>query len=745
MNLVMQGLFQWLYSLAYELWDFIVEEFIDVVNMDFTAIEESIKIIPQLRSAMLIIGWALLIGNLVFQAVKSMMYGIGVEGEDPRLLFTRTFLFAFLLLASPQICDLALEMTSSMVKLMNISGTVGIQLADEATVSIFPAPWLTLLIVNLIVMFQSVKLIFEMAERYFILIVLTISAPVAFGMGGSRNTSDIFSGWCRMYGSMCLLMVLNVMFIKMLFSVLSDIPMGLEVVPWVILVLTIVKVAKKIDAIVTRIGLNPAITGESLGRTFPGMLTYMVGKMAFQQITSTVGANASGGKTPSPSGGGSKGSDGFSGSGGSTFSRWANDRRNKGRAGKAGDSVVNNAQSSQSTATVNSTSNPSTEATAFTAQSVSNNTGAILHGAPQKADNQAGIKTDGGDSAGLKGALTSQNSTRISAVSSGAKRSPTNIRNTNNASNKTASQSRNNVAQSGKAEINNNSAKVQNGTAEKSAPIGNTRFTRAELTKPGTAGTSAPSTNIRSTNVSGHSVKEGAVNSAVQNKDQSSVSVSNGKEGQSSHTSEKETRFTQRPNTPPKMTAKAGTGKTEVSHIGTAGTEKPTAVSQPQNKAPTPEIGTAGIGAASSTRQTTREPQHSRNEVGSGTVTTQNISAERQTARQEQVHQPSAKSAIPPMPNGTAGKELSSTRKASEHISHGANPARQEVQRISQVPPVAKGISHQIPNGTAGTQQIKPPHQQSAPSPVKPPEPRKSSSNSKTPARKKNGRMKDGK
>ena len=698
----MQGLFQWLYSLAYELWDFIVEEFIDVVNMDFTAIEESIKIIPQLRNAMLIIGWALLIGNLVFQAVKSMMYGIGVEGEDPRLLFTRTFLFAFLLLASPQICDLALEMTSSMVKLMNISGTVGIQLADEATVSIFPAPWLTLLIVNLIVMFQSVKLIFEMAERYFILVVLTISAPVAFGMGGSRNTSDIFSGWCRMYGSMCLLMVLNVMFIKMLFSVLSDIPMGLEVVPWVILVLTIVKVAKKIDAIVTRIGLNPAITGESLGRTFPGMLTYMVGKMAFQQITSTVGANANSGKTPSPSGGDAKtAKKGFDAPSNSSFSRWANDRRNKAQAGKASGSAVNNAQNSQSTVTVKSTSNPSTEA-AFTAQSVSNNTGAILHGAPQKADIPAGIKTDGGDSAGLKGALTSQNSTRISAVPSGAKRSPTNIRNTNNASNKAASQSHNNVAQSGKAEINNNSAKVQNGTAEKSAPIGNTRFTRAELTKPGTAGTSAPSTNIRSTNVSGHSVKEGAVNSAVQNKDQSSVSVSNGKEGQSSHTSEKETRFTQRPNTPPKMTAKAGTGKTEVSHIGTAGTEKPTAVSQPQNKAPTSENGTAGKGAASSTRQTTREPRHGRNEVGSRTVTTQNISAERQTARQE-------------------------------------------AQRISQVPPAAKGISPQIPNGTAGTQQIKPPRQQSAPSPVKPPEPRKSGSNSKTPARKKNGRMNDGK
>ena len=65
------------------------------------------------------------------------------------------------------------------------------------------------------------KPFFEMAERYFILAVLTIMAPLAFGVSGSRSTSDIFSGWCRMYGSMCLLMVMNVVFVKMLLSILS--------------------------------------------------------------------------------------------------------------------------------------------------------------------------------------------------------------------------------------------------------------------------------------------------------------------------------------------------------------------------------------------------------------------------------------------------------------------------------------------------------------------------------------------
>ena len=99
------------------------------------------------------------------------------------------------------------------------------------------AAWLLVIICGIIVMFQSFKLIFEMAERYFILAVLTILAPVAFGVGGSRNTSDIFAGWCRMYGSMCLLMILNVMFIKMLLSVLSFYPSGVDVLPWMVLCL----------------------------------------------------------------------------------------------------------------------------------------------------------------------------------------------------------------------------------------------------------------------------------------------------------------------------------------------------------------------------------------------------------------------------------------------------------------------------------------------------------------------------
>ena len=267
------------------------------MSLDFAYLETYMPIITTIRQIMLGVGWALLLGNLVFQATRSMMAGVGFEADDPKLLFTRTFVFSFLLVASPQICDICLNMTSVIIDMVQMPDAAAIKLPDDGIFAGLTASWLLVIICGLIVMFQSCKLFFEMAERYFILAVLTITAPLALGVGGSRSTSDIFSGWCRMYGSMCLLMVMNVVFVKMLLSILSFRPSGIAVLPWIVMVLTVVKVAKKSDAIITRIGLNPAITGDSLGRTFPGVLTYTVARTMASRVVQTAGKNTAAGKT----------------------------------------------------------------------------------------------------------------------------------------------------------------------------------------------------------------------------------------------------------------------------------------------------------------------------------------------------------------------------------------------------------------------------------------------------------------
>lgn len=291
LELLFQGFIEWIYGLILECWEYFASVLFDLMSLDFAYLREHMPVIDTIRQIMLGVGWALLIGNLVFQATRGMAAGLGFDAEDPKLLFTRTFAFSFLLVASPQICELGLNMTSTVIELLQMPDAVDVTFADEASFGGLTGSWLLVVICGIIIMFQTFKLIMEMAERYFILAVLTITSPLAFGMGGSRNTSDIFTGWCRMFGSMCLLMATNVMFVKMLLSVLSYYPSGLDVLPWMVLVITIVKVAKKADSILARIGLNPAMTGDPLGRGFPGAMTMMVVRSMVSNAAHTIGRN----------------------------------------------------------------------------------------------------------------------------------------------------------------------------------------------------------------------------------------------------------------------------------------------------------------------------------------------------------------------------------------------------------------------------------------------------------------------
>ena len=276
LELIFQGFMEWAYGLTLECWEYFSSSLLSIMSMDYAYMKSHVPVMVSIAQVLLAVGWALLIGNLVFQALKSMAVGLGFEGEDPKLLFTRTFVFAFLLMASPQICEVGLSLTARIIELLEIPDAINVTLVDEGVFGSLGAAWLLVIIFGLIIMFKVFRLLLEIAERYVILAVLTMTAPLAFAMGGSKSTSEIFGGWCRMFGSMCTLMVTNVIFFKMLLSVLSNVPSGLDIIPWIVLVLTIVKVARKADAIITRIGLNPAITGDSLGRGFPGTLTYMV-------------------------------------------------------------------------------------------------------------------------------------------------------------------------------------------------------------------------------------------------------------------------------------------------------------------------------------------------------------------------------------------------------------------------------------------------------------------------------------
>ena len=284
---IFKGFAQWLYGLGLEIVQYIANSLLNVFTMDLSYFRRVAPVTDDILSIILAAGWALLLGNMVFQATKSMATGLGFEGEDPKLLFTRTFVFGFFLLASQQICQIGLGISNHIITLLQIPSSVTVTLPDENCFDI-GASWLLVIIVGIVIMWQVVKLFFEIAERYVVTALLVILSPLAFAMGGSTNTADIFKGWCRMFGSMCAMMVLNVIFLKLLISAMGYMPSGVAVLPWMLLIVGIARTARKADSIIARMGLNPAITGDGLGRGLPGMVAYAVIRSVGSTVTKTM-------------------------------------------------------------------------------------------------------------------------------------------------------------------------------------------------------------------------------------------------------------------------------------------------------------------------------------------------------------------------------------------------------------------------------------------------------------------------
>ena len=94
-----------------------------------------------------------------------------------------------------------------------------------------------------------------------------------------------------MFASMCVLMVFNLVFVKLVLSALSTDPNGAAIIPWTMLVVGIVRMAKKMDGIILRIGMNPALTGDPLGTHFPGALTAMTLRSIASIVTHTAAKN----------------------------------------------------------------------------------------------------------------------------------------------------------------------------------------------------------------------------------------------------------------------------------------------------------------------------------------------------------------------------------------------------------------------------------------------------------------------
>ena len=291
---LLKGLVLWLYELFLDLVSYVSNELLTLMSLDLSYFETHVPVVSEIVNIFIAVGWALLLGNLIFQTLKTMFSGLGFEGEDPKTLVIRTFIFGFLLLCSRQVCDIGLSMASQVMSMLALPTNIDIVTIEESAFSgTGSAGWLLVVIMGFIMAFQIIKLLFEIGERYVVVGVLTFLSPLAFAMGNAKATHDIFKGWVRMFASMMLMMVLNLVFLKMIISAMATVPSGAGIIAWMVFIVAIARVARKIDNHIGKIGLNPANTGDGLRSGLPGMLTYAVART----VASTVAKNAVSGKS----------------------------------------------------------------------------------------------------------------------------------------------------------------------------------------------------------------------------------------------------------------------------------------------------------------------------------------------------------------------------------------------------------------------------------------------------------------
>ncbi len=159
---------------------------------------------------------------------KNYGLGMGAEAEDPVKLSIRAVLFILLAYYADQIVDTVLQIGGTPYDWILNSALPSLDFASFSSVMLTiigvcsnGAVLLIVLILVLVLAWNYLKLLFEAAERYVLLGVLVYTAPVAFAMGASQATSNIFKSWCRMLGGQVFLLLMNAWCLRLFVSMVG--------------------------------------------------------------------------------------------------------------------------------------------------------------------------------------------------------------------------------------------------------------------------------------------------------------------------------------------------------------------------------------------------------------------------------------------------------------------------------------------------------------------------------------------
>ncbi len=281
---IFEAIIDWVARTVTSLMDAVSGLFLNALGTDMTAMEEYFPFVSKAFDIMQYTAWALLFLILVWQLFKSFGGPI-TEAEEPWGLVLRSGLFALLIYFAKPIFLYVLDIARApYTALMDITMTgedfsfAGIEAVLKnglvQFVSNMSVVGALLQIILLIALgWNYFKLLLEVVERYVVVGILCYTSPLAYSLGGSKATGQVFKSWCRMVGSQLLLLVMNVWFLRAFnTSVAQYVVNGGalsngrgNVFLWLFCAIAFLKTAQRFDSYLASIGLNVAQTGSGMG------------------------------------------------------------------------------------------------------------------------------------------------------------------------------------------------------------------------------------------------------------------------------------------------------------------------------------------------------------------------------------------------------------------------------------------------------------------------------------------------
>ena len=280
---IFEGIVNWIASIASTILDAVSGLFLEALGTDMTAMEEYFPFITKAYSTLQYTSWAILYLIVMWQIFRAFGGPI-TEAENPWHLVIRGAIYGLLIGYAKNIALFCLEIARvPYTSLMEISMTgedftfAGVEeVLTNGLTTIVAASTVAGLILVLILLialgWNYFKLLLETVERYIVVGVLCYTSPLAFSMGGSKTTSNVFKSWCRMVGSQLILLVMNVWFLRGFASSMGHfignggaLTTGKgSIFLWMFCALAYLRCAQRFDSYLSSLGLNVAQTGSSM-------------------------------------------------------------------------------------------------------------------------------------------------------------------------------------------------------------------------------------------------------------------------------------------------------------------------------------------------------------------------------------------------------------------------------------------------------------------------------------------------